>query len=29
MEHFGVTVRSGKYGLELTREKYAFINNKR
>lgn len=28
MEHFGVTVRSGKYGLELTREKYAFINNK-
>ena len=28
MEPFGVTVRSGKYGLELTREKYAFINNK-
>lgn len=28
MEHFGVTVRSGKYGLELTREKFAFINNK-
>ncbi len=28
MEHFGVTVRPGKYGLNLSRETYAIINNK-
>ena len=26
--HFGVTVREGKYGLKLTREEYAIVNNK-
>lgn len=28
MEHFGVPVRAGKYGLELTRANYAVIDNK-
>lgn len=28
MEHFGVTVRPGKYGLELKRENYAIINKR-
>lgn len=28
MEHFGITVRAGKYGLKLNRENYAIINNK-
>lgn len=28
MEHFGVTVHPGKYGLELSRDKYALINKK-
>ena len=28
MKHFGVIVREGKYGLKLSRDKYALINNK-
>lgn len=28
MKHFGVTVREGKYGLNLKRENYAIINKK-
>ena len=28
MEHFGVTVRAGKYGLKMNRETYATINNR-
>ena len=28
MKHFGVVVRPGKYGLNLSRETYAIINNK-
>lgn len=28
MEHFGVKVREGKYGLEICRDKYAIISNK-
>lgn len=28
MEHFGVKVREGKYGLEICRDKYAIISKK-
>ena len=28
MKHFGCTVMAGKYGLELSRDKYAIISNK-
>jgi len=28
IKHFGITVMSGKYGLELSRDTYAIINKK-